>query len=268
MSVVAAVKVYDGVVLGAESMTQITTVIGGQQQIAKSYENAQKLFRVADFPIGIVTYGIGNIGRRSIESFVHEFSRTEKARNDERIDVEQTAQRFFSFMQEHHSQAFSQLEGVQPALGFIIAGYSESGQQYLASEWEFILPFHQAAIEVIPQNEIGASWRGVDGPFARLMFGIDPRLEAQLVQSGMPQQEVDRFKQVAAGFATNVIFDGMPLRDAIGYCRFIIQTTIGWCTYALGSPACGGPIRLATITPGSGFEWVTPPKVYVEGEKH
>jgi hypothetical protein len=272
MSVVATVKVYDGIVLGAESMTQITGVISGQQQLVKAYENAQKLFRVADLPIGILTYGIGNIGRRSIESFVHEFSRSEKDRSQQpgqRVSVEETAGRFFSFMHGHHTQAFGTMAAAeQPRLGFIVAGYSDGDQEYLASEWEFILPHHQAPIAVRPQTEIGASWRGVTGPFARLMFGVDPVFESQMAQAGATPQELVRFKQVAAGLATNVIFDGMPLRDAVGYCRFVIHTTIGWCTYALGSAACGGPIRLATITPGSGFEWVTPPKNYVEGEKH
>lgn len=270
MSIVATVKVYDGIVLGAESMTQLTAVINGQQQVIKSYENAQKLFHVADLPIGILTYGIGNIGRRSIESFVHEFSRTEKARiaqPGERIDVEQTATRFFSFMQPHYAQAFGVMPAdQQPAMGFIVAGYS--AEEHLASEWEFILPQHGAVQRVRPQNDVGASWRGIGAPFSRLYFGLDPTLEPQLVQAGMPPQEVARLKTAAQGLATRIAFDGMPLQDAIGFCKFMIQTTIGWCTYAMGAAACGGPIRLATITRGSDFEWVTAPKPYIEGEKH
>jgi hypothetical protein len=270
MSVVATVKVYDGIVLGAESMTQLTAVINGQQQLIKAYENAQKLFHIGELPIGLLTYGIGNIGRRSIESFVHEFSRDEKARlgqPGEQINVEQTTRRFFGFMQGHYAQAFGAMpQPQQPAMGFIVAGYSEG--EHLASEWEFILPQHNAPQLVRPQNEVGASWRGVGSPFSRLFFGVDPILESQLVQAGMPAQEVERFKNVARGIATQIAFDGMPLRDAIGCCKFIIQTTIGWCSYAIGAAACGGPIKLATITRGSGFEWVTPPKPYAEGEKH
>jgi hypothetical protein len=270
MSIVATVKVYDGIVLGAESMTQLTAVINGQQQLIKSYENAQKIFHVGDLPIGVLTYGVGNIGRRSIESFVHEFSRAEKElleQAEQHVDVEQTAGRFFNFMRRHHHEAFGAMDPAQqPALGFIVAGYSEN--EHLASEWEFILPQTTAPQRVRPQNDIGGSWRGVGSPFSRLMFGFDPILEAQLAQAGMPPAEVQRFKNVAAGVQTRIAFDGMPLRDAIGYCRFIIQTTINWCTYAIGSPLCGGPIKLATITRGADFEWVTPPKPYIEGEKH
>ncbi len=266
MSIVATVKVYDGIVLGAESMTQLTAVINGQQQVIKAYENAQKLFHIGELPIGVLTYGIGNIGQRSIESFVHEFSQMEKTRAQGKINVERTAHRFFDFMKRHYTKAFGAMPEPKPAMGFMIAGYSD--EEHLASEWEFLLPHHQSPQRVRNQNEVGAAWRGVGSPFSRLFFGLEPMLESQLVQAGMPPAELERLKNVASGIATQVAFDGMPLQDAIGFCRFIIQTTIGWCTYATGAAACGGPIRLATITRGSDFDWVTPPKHYLEGEKH
>jgi hypothetical protein len=99
------------------------------------------------------------------------------------------------------------------------------------------------------------------------MFGVDPGFEQKLREAGATDAEAERFKQVVNQIKTPVAFDGMPLADAVGYCKFIIQTTIGWCKYALGQAACGGPIKLATITP-AGFEWITPLKPYLEGESH
>ncbi len=267
MSVIATVKVYDGIVLGAESMTQLIANVSGQSpQLVKAYENAQKLFQIGEMPIGLLTYGIGNIGRRSVESFAHEFSRIEASRAD-KTDVSETTKRFFDFIQEHYNQAFGSVPtDEQPGMGFVIAGYSDD--QHSASEWEFILPQHTAPVPIGPQDTVGAIWRGVGNPFTRLMFGIDPGFEQKLRDTGASEEEVNRFKQVINQMKTNVAFDGMPLADAIGYCRFIIQTTIGWCKYALGWPACGGPIKLATITRGAGFEWITPPKSYLEGVSH
>src|SRR5437016_2964965 len=133
MSVVATVKVYDGIVLGAESMTQLMANINGQMQWVKSYENAQKIFQIAGRPVGILTYGSGNIGRRSIESFVHEFSRTED--RNAPVNVEAIAARFFAFMQEHHAKNFGTMAiNEQPTMGFLVSGYS--AQEHLASEWE------------------------------------------------------------------------------------------------------------------------------------
>ncbi|HYX70854.1 MAG TPA: hypothetical protein VE825_17095 [Terriglobales bacterium] len=266
MSIVATVKVYDGIVLGAESMTQLTANIEGQQQLIKSYENAQKIFEIGDLPVGVLTYGIGNIGRRSIESFVHEFSRSEKARPDAKlVNLSEMARRFFDFIRGHYQNAFGALPvEQQPAMGFIIAGYSEG--QHLASEFEFVLPQHNEPVPVRPQDDIGASWRGIGNPFSRIFFGIDPLLESLVAQAGGSPAEIQRLRDSAQQMTTAVAFDGMPLQDAIGFCKFIIQTTIGWCTYALGAAACGGPIRLAIITPGLGFKWIAPPKHYVEGD--
>src|ERR1700688_4142284 len=164
MSVVATVKVYDGIVLGAESMTQLIATINGQPQLIKSYENAQKLFEVGGpeggLPIGILTSGIGNIGRRSMESFVREFSRSEPHGEDQAIEVEQTARRFYMFMKNHYDQAFGAVPIEQrPAMGFMVAGYSDG--QHLASEWEFVLPLNAEPIPARGQNDVGASWRGV-----------------------------------------------------------------------------------------------------------
>lgn len=268
MSVVATVKVYDGIVLGAESMTQLSQNVGGQQQWVKSYENAQKLFQLGHLPVGVLTYGAGNIGRRSVESFVREFSRSQTAATDKvPVDVEQISRQFHLFMQQQHAGAFGEMPAEQqPAMGFIVAGYS--GDEHLASEWEFILPNDSEPRRVQQQDVIGAAWRGVHNPFSRLIFGIDPTYEQSLLQVGATAQEIQRLKNVVQSGTTQIAFDGMPLQDAIGCCRFIIQTTIGWCTYALGAAMCGGPIKLATITPGAGFEWVTRPKLYIEGEHH
>jgi hypothetical protein len=264
MSVVATVKVYDGIVLGAESMTQITMVVNGQQQLVKSYENAQKIFKLGN--LGILTYGIGNIGRHSIESYVDEFRRAQI--NQSPVpDIDDTTRAFFEFMQRHHRGTFGGLpQEQQPALGFLVAGYSTNPQEHLASEWEFLLPHNEAPVRVRPQEEIGSAWRGVQGPFTRLMFGVDPTLVGLLTQAAMPPEEIERFKQVSSQLATSVIFDGMPLQDAIGFCRFLIQTTVGWCSYAAGQAACGGPIKIAAIT-RNGFNWVTPPEAYLQGEK-
>jgi hypothetical protein len=263
MSVVATVKVYDGIVLGAESMTQlIANVPGKPPQLVKAYENAQKLFHIGeDLPIGLLTYGIGNIGRRSVESFAHEFSRQEVARKDPRVNVEDTARRFYTFIQGNYVQAFGALPPEQqPAMGFIVAGYSYG--EHFATVQEFVLPKSTEPVSVGPQESVGASWRGVSVPFTRLMFGLDPTVEKTLREKGCKEAELQQLK---ATLSTLVAFDGMPLSDAVGYCKFIIQTTIGWCKYALGQAACGGPIRLATITPGAGFEWITPPKTYLGG---
>ena len=75
MSIVVSVKVRDGIVLGTESMTQIyMRSPDGKMGVAQTYSNAKKLFRVAQLKIGIMTYGAGNVGTRSIQGLLEDFS--------------------------------------------------------------------------------------------------------------------------------------------------------------------------------------------------
>jgi len=79
MTIVAAVKVRDGLILGTDSMTQISVNTENGPQVLKAYSNARKLFQIKDRPIGVATYGLGNIGNRSIEGLVLDYCRTEPA---------------------------------------------------------------------------------------------------------------------------------------------------------------------------------------------
>ena len=59
MSIIACVKVHDGIAMGSDSATQIT---GKNRQgnigVLKTYKNAKKIFDFQELPIGILTCGI------------------------------------------------------------------------------------------------------------------------------------------------------------------------------------------------------------------
>jgi hypothetical protein len=261
MSIVASVKVYDGIVIGAESMTQLFANVPGQPQpvCIKAYSHARKIFRVGKF--GVLTFGGGNIGNRSMESFVDEFGDQEDVLPGETDrSVQAVATRLSTFMHGHYDPAFGALpEQQRPQIGFFVAGYSPN--QHLASEWEFILPTAQQPMQVRPDGQVGASWRGIQIPFSRLFFGVDPRVEQILTGLGLNQDQLVAFRNaVTTQLRSGVAFEGMPLQDAIGFCRFIIETTVGLATYEMGVPTCGGRILIAVITRSGNFEWVTEPK--------
>jgi len=259
MSIVASVKVYDGIVIGAESMTQLFANVGGIGQHIKSYSHAQKIFRIADLPVGALTYGGGNIGNRSMESFVHEFSQAERQRAEDEKTVEAITTRLLNFLRDYYHRGFGNLpEPQRPVIGFYVAGYSPN--QPLASEWEFVLPHAQAPARARDDQLVGASWRGVGVPFTRLFFGVDPRVDQILTGLGMNQATLVRFRQaVNEQLMSRVAFDGMPIQDAITFCKYILDTTIGAATYEIGVPSCGGPVNIAVIT-RAGFEWISHPK--------
>ena len=63
MTIVASVKVRDGLILATDGMTQIQGRVAQPPGVLKSYENARKLFQVGELPIGVMTFGLGNIGQ-------------------------------------------------------------------------------------------------------------------------------------------------------------------------------------------------------------
>lgn len=143
MSIVAAVKVYDGIVLGADSATTITgTTAPGQVQVVKSYQNAQKLFRIHDLNICILSYGLGNIGNRSIASIITEFnSSIIDGHYNSTHSVEEITLKLFEYVKIKYDEAFAQIPANlrgQFSLGFYVAGFCKT--DVIAKEWEFVLP--------------------------------------------------------------------------------------------------------------------------------
>jgi len=251
---VASVKVHDALVLGADSMTQIfgsAPGIPGGVGVAKQYGHAQKLFQIGDLPIGVVVYGIGNIGPRSIGSFIVEFNRQQA--QVPKTAVKDIATDLLTLLQREHHAAFGGLDlPQQPSLGVLVGGYSD--KQVLAEEWEFVLPGDTAPRPVRPQDQFGAAWRGVAGWFNRLFFGIDPSYHQDLTQLGVQQQNLQATMQK---YSMAVLFDGMPVQEAIDFVAFLLDTTINASKFHIGAPVCGGPLWVALLTPDKNkFRWI------------
>jgi hypothetical protein len=257
MTIVASVKVRDGLILGTDSMTQISTNTPQGPQVLKAYSNARKLFQILSRPIGAMTYGLGNIGDRSIEGVVLDYCRTNEAGLP---TVQEVTQGLYDYVRPLYDAAFQGVQQDQlPVLGFFVAGYSDAAP--FPEEFEFMLPVDSAARATRPAQGFGASWRGATNPFVRLYKGYDPRIVERLLARGLTQQDIDT--TVLNDLETSVIYDGMPVQDAVHWCSFILTTTIGYSTYEVGVPICGFPLQVATVLADIGFEWVARPELRV-----
>lgn len=245
MSIVVCVKVNDGIVLGADSATQISGKDDkGKVVLLKLYQNAQKLFQFQKFPIGILTYGIGNLGKKSIQTFLNDFNREKiYPKNNELCTVKGTAEALLSFFKSFYNEQFGPVPADQkPVLGFYIAGYSQDST--LGEEWEFVLPRDEKCRLVRPLDTFGSSWRGTAIPFTRLYFGCDPRARENLRKLGVTDDVINKaFKPLKS----NVAYHGMPVQDAIKFVEFILKTTIGLVSFEIGVPSCSEPIRIAVV---------------------
>jgi hypothetical protein len=253
MTIVASVKVRDGLTLGTDSMTHIHANLPGGPQFLTAYQNARKLFQVGQLPIGVMSYGLGNLGQRSIESLMREFGKT----LSKQVACSTIAQALYDFIEPQYSALYGSLKDEQkPHLGFFLAGYSRG--QVFAEEKEFLLPRDSAPVTPRPKDQFGSNWRGIDIPFIRLCKGYDGVILERLLTSGMAQAAVHK---IIADLEMQVVYDGMPVQDAVNFVTFILKTTIGYTTFSTGVPACGGPLQVATILPDDGFTWVSRPDV-------
>jgi hypothetical protein len=247
MTICASVKVRDGLVLATDSMSQIQgTNEAGETGVLKTYSNAKKLFRIGDLPIGVMSYGIGNIGKRSIQGFMRDFQSDAQT-------VEGVTTALYHYIKGYYDTEFGSLkEDQKPALGFFVAGYLHN--QTFAEEWEFLLPRDTQPKEVRDAEEFGASWRGIDRPFTRLYVGVDPSLPGMLSELELDNETI---RNLLDGFQAAIIFDGMPIQDAINFAAFILRTTIGMSTFEVGPPVCGGPLQIAVIFLDGKFQWIS-----------
>lgn len=69
MTIAISCNLSDGVILGVDSA--VTVAAGGDH--VKIWENAEKLFQIAERPIGAAIYGLAGFGDRSIGSYLREF---------------------------------------------------------------------------------------------------------------------------------------------------------------------------------------------------
>jgi hypothetical protein len=267
MTIVASVKVRDGLVLATDSMSQIQATVDeqGHRAVIKTYSNAKKLFQVGTSPIGVMMYGIGNIGQRSIEGLMLDFNANHltKLSEEQQQSVKGISNALFEFFNDLYQPEFKNIPKEQKMrelrLGFFIAGHSKD--KPFVEEWEFLLPRDKQTKQVRPETEFGASWRGIDLPFTRLLKGFDPRSEMKLREHGVSD---DVIKEALHSWKAQIAYNGMPVQDAINFAVFILKTTIGLATFELGPPSCGGPLQVACILPSSGFRWITQPQLSVE----
>jgi hypothetical protein len=161
MTIITSVKVRDGLILGTDSMTQIVASgEAGAPAVLKAYSNARKLFQILDRPVGVMTYGLGNVGNRSIEGLVLDFCRTSEARAKTAGEL---AERLFEYVNRQYEPQFEGIEPLErPVLGFYLAGYAKDAP--FPEEFEFVRPRDTGPSPARGADEFGASWRGFDAP--------------------------------------------------------------------------------------------------------
>ena len=261
MSICVSVKVGEGLVLAADSASTIEGQIGNNPPgILKTYEHARKLCQVKDYPVGVMSWGAGVLGARTMESLVAEFANNRPRLSElDSLSVKVLSDELYDFIKQRHLEEFPQAP-TQPqgpgALGIYVGGFSTDA--FFPETYVGLLPIEAELHNARPDREegkptFGANWYGQTDAIIRWHLGFAPELRGALLsQKEWTEPEVREFLQ---GFQYPVLFDGMPLQDAVELAEFLVYLVIQRFRFVVGAPLCGGAIEVAVLTPGR-FTWV------------
>lgn len=260
MSIAISVKVSEGLVLAADSasVVQGQTVDEStgttQEGVVQVYSSATKITQVRDLPVGTITWGASHVGNRTIPSLVNEYAN--QLGEQESYELHEVATGLYEFLKPRYDKAFT--DG-KPGLGLQVAGYSSDEffpDQYLLSFPEDAHP-EGPVVKVRPDTpdgspNFGANWYGMTDAIVRLYLGFTPQALEDLVESGVDPSVAKKLK----GYEYPVVFEAMPLQDAIDFAAWLTEVAIGRARFVAGAAGVVGPVDIAIITRERGFEWV------------
>lgn len=268
MTVAVSCNLADGVILGVDSA--VTLAHPETRGVVKVYENAEKLFQLAEKPIGLATFGLGAIGTRSVGSYIREF----EVLNPNNIvtapssmtDTVEELRRFF--LQKYNSIVVPTIErqtkkkfeeipnNKKPVLGLAVGGFSHGA--YLSEVWEIVIPFHQTSNSANlwrKEGDFGGNWFALNEPIFRYFKGYDRRLVKELKTfftnmrgSNFTTEENSTLSKILAKYEYPVAFNAMPIGEGIAHVKFLVEMVINHHRFALGAPVVGGRARVGLVT--------------------
>ncbi len=259
MTICVSIKVAEGLVFAADSATTLEgeIVVGGKKRtgVVQTFGYANKVTQFIDYPIGVMSWGLGSIEDRTIQSLImeHEWTYPDTLDNED-YEVATIASDLVGFIAERYEAVYQPPKG--KPLGLLIGGYSDGA--FFAEQYRFEFPKSKELEVVRPDSpdgrpSFGANWFGLGDALVRLINGYDPDAMKELIRRGASKDIVrkwvdDRVPELP------LVFDGMPLQDAIDFANYCVQVVIGRWRFGVGAPLCGGDIDIAVIRPGS-FGW-------------
>lgn len=261
MTIAIALKVGDGLILGADSASTLADADG----VGNVYFNAEKLFNlVKGLPLGAVVSGLGGLQGRSVATLAKDLrlrmsdpSQTDWFLDPLKFTVEQAAdcvKRFF-YDELYVAETAEWPEGSpKPTMNLLVGGYS-AGQPH-SEVWSVEIDAQGKCKSEcsIAKESTGAVWRGQPEALNRLLRGYSETVFDQMVKSGVPPQSASAF---LAGIPIMPLIHGaMPIQDAIDLLHYFVDVTAGFVRFAPGAPVVHPPTDSAAITAHEGFRWI------------
>lgn len=259
MTLVIALKVGDGIVLGADSAS--TVMFGDKYH--NSYFNAEKLFNIRKgLPVGALTYGLGGLAGRSVASLAKDLRERFGDKKQEawyldpdKYTVEEIAEKmkrfFFDELYAPEFKDTAPVEGVY--MGFVVGGYS--ARKRSAEIWELSMDKgSEVAMGEVASSALPWSiyWQGQGEAVQRLVRGWSPQTLKSLVDAGADEDTAMNILDSVQPMINGT----MPIQDAIDFVHYLMDVTCGYIRFSPGNATVAQPIDSAAITPYEGFRWI------------
>jgi len=259
MTIVVALKVGDGLVLGADSASTMFTPHGYHN----SYFNTEKLMHVDGLPIGALTFGLGSLKNRSVSSLANDL-RQRITGNDpawaidpKNYTVADVVDRFRRFYyDELYVAEFGVAEDGDDdhgsVMGFFVGGFSSASDS--SEVWRIILTRRGCTSDKVIDAAAAwdCVWEGAREPIQRILFGYSDQILQRLTEADVPREAAENL----LNSMEPLINGAMPIQDAIDFVDYLIGVTCGYVRFAPGHMTVAKPIDLAAITKHNSFKWI------------
>lgn len=261
MTIVVALKVGDGLVLGADSASTLFT----NAEYHNSYFNTEKLIRVDGLPVGALTFGLGALKNRSVSSLANDLKlRIQSNDLQWRIDpdqftVEEVVDRFkrYYYDELYLAEFVPVPDGTEDdtgaVMGFFVGGFTSGSDS--SEVWRILLtPGGCDVVKLIDSDtRWDCVWEGAREPIQRVLYGYSDQILQRLLDAGV---QPDVARQLLASMEP-LINGAMPIQDAVDFVDYLIGVTCGYVRFAPGHMSVAKPIDIAAITKYNGFKWIT-----------
>ena len=246
MSLVVATWVPEGIVMASDSRQSVA--IGGKGPDGKEFkvetvnsDSVTKTFLLQSQQVGVSHFGQDLLGGIPMAGHIKRFSEEKLKESD---DVESIVQKLVEFMNGEFGAADT---------GFHVAGYKKEGR----ASMPHVYYCHSGKKLIERRNKkadggisYGSTWSGQADVIGNLLSPV-------IATSASGQQTILRP-------SVPIVWDAMPLQDAIDFSVFAIRTTIDTIRFQARPKNVGGAIDVLAITPVS-CSWIVHKELRANG---
>jgi hypothetical protein len=266
VTVAVSCNLSEGVILGVDSAVTVPAPDGN---VAKVYEDAEKLFQLGNKSIGAAVFGLGSFGTRSIGSYIREFEIDRKQLIGGKVKIQEVVEELRAFFMRVYTDAVMRPieqelkkkwdeipQQQRPLFGLVVGGFSDG--EYLSEVWQILLPEQDkkdSAVQSRGQGNFGTNWFAMFDPIFRYIHGFSPQVIDQLVEYfkkekafEITDKDQEEIHKILSQAEYQIPFFAMPLKGGIEHTRFLVELVINHHKYAVGAPVVGGKAKIGMVT--------------------